>query len=142
MKKSLHKKTVILDSSVWISYFTEEEIFHYQSVKLVHQLFKKQRLIFMPEIIYFEILNVLLRSGYSTSQIENIKKLLLDKCHLIKSNFEEISKMIEKIGKKANLKTQDLIILIHCVTLPIIEFYCHDQKLLNTYSKLYERSSH
>lgn len=107
MKK---QKIVILDSSVWLSSFLQDNTNHLEAQKIIKNCFKT-KLIYVPDIVFFEVISVLVK---------------LQKYQLAK-DFSSLDFSITKLSNKDFLnfiftyrnsfktKTHDSLIIIHCL---------------------------
>ena len=126
---------VIIDSSVWVSFFLKDTNFQ-RAYALLARIFRKKdgRKILVPSIIYLEVINTLRRSKRNNEEIEEFKNFFKTKkkFQLVKTD-EKIYVKAEEIGKRVQLKTLDLLILTTVFDLKINQFYTFDKKLRKAY---------
>lgn len=99
---------VLIDSSVYIAFFKDTDVFHKESVTFIEKLSEdKDVLIVLPILVFLEITNVLYKSRGSVGE----EKLLnsFNKYEKIDLNFKSAADFL-LLFKKINLKTSDAII--------------------------------
>ena len=131
-------KTALLDSSIWISYYLQDS--HYpKSEEIIESLLKAPSTkIFLPTIVYIEVINTLLRAKVAKEKIQKIKKLFLNSQNIKiihAPKFFWINK-VEKYANLVTLKSSDLIILANVFEYKAALFYSFDRKLLREYQLL------
>lgn len=130
-------KTALLDSSVWVAYFSEEDFFHKKAQRIIDNLSRKNITIFIPDLVYIEVLNTLKRKMLlSKAKLNAARKFLknypLNKLIYRNYYFEnEENKLFTHL--KSNLKSPDLLIFIHYLGLHADEFFTFDNKLKKYY---------
>ena len=98
---------VLLDSSVWISYFHKKDTHHLQAVGIVEDCAKNQDVVLLPDIVLAEVTNVLLRLDASGAFLDEFRSYLLRFERLLafvsgSREFWMIS--VEEIARKIQLK--------------------------------------
>lgn len=99
----------LLDSSVFIAFFKEEDLFHKETFKLIEILSEEDDVVIVvPVIIFLETVNILnkITSGFKSRQIFEIFK----RYETIDLTLES-SKSIIRFFKDLNLKTSDATIV-------------------------------
>lgn len=99
---------LLLDSSVYIAFFKDNDVFHKESVTFIEKLSKDKSVsIVLPVLVFLEIANVL----YKNRTFFDEKKLLksFNKYEKVNLNFES-AKDFMSLFKKIDLRTADAII--------------------------------
>ena len=125
-------KTVILDSSVWIAYLLETDLSHLGAKKIMRYYFNQDFCIYMPDIIFYEVLSVLIKlKEYKSAKY--FSELNLNILTITKYEFLSI---IFKYKDNFKTKTQDSLIIIYCLKYNIDCFETFDKKQENTYNQI------
>lgn len=125
---------VLIDSSTWVSYFAID-CNNEEAKKLFTFLFsQKNSRIAVPEIIYLEVINSLIKLQLPKKEILAFKNLVKKrpKIQLVKTD-KKIYRKAAKLAKKVRLKTLDLLILTTALQLKVNKFYTFDKKLKKAY---------
>lgn len=133
-----NSEAVVLDSSVWISYFTQD-IYVKRAQKIVDGFLMKNQLVFIPVIIYAEVINNLFKidkTGFFADEAKSIFNGPNFK--LINLDDKFWYETIEKYSQLVRLKTLDLTILAFCFEFGIKKLYSFDEKLNVAYRFLAE----
>ena len=104
---------LLIDSSVFVAFFNDTDIFHKQSLGFFEKLLKRKSVdIVLPILVFLEIINVLHKK---TSKFDE-KRLLqaFNDYEKIDLGFDSAKEIIA-IFKKVKLKTSDAIILASAV---------------------------
>lgn len=129
-------KTVLLDSSVWVSFFAKDENYK-KAYHLINILLARDFIIMMPTLVYIEIINALHRLKIDRKKIDNAKNILQGnkKIHLCHSTSMFWINEITWLMEKTDLRSHDLIILAHALkyNASLISF---DKKLNGAYKKI------
>ncbi len=99
---------LVLDSSVFISYLNEDDVFYKITIQFVESLLQKNTVIIIPVIVFLEVSNVLLRKDRNFAQ-EDIVDIFQQ--HKVVNIDLDFAKKLLPLFKKINLKTSDAIIL-------------------------------
>lgn len=99
---------LLIDSSVYIAFFKDNDVFHKESVAFIKKLSEDKNMsIILPILVFLEIANVLHKKLNSFDE----KKLLksFSKYEKVSLNFESTADFM-LLFKKVSLKTSDAII--------------------------------
>lgn len=134
-------KKIIIDSTIWISYFLYRGKNNPINEK-VSALLEQDITILLPEIIYCEVKNNLRKLGFQDQDFmkmkyffkrkKKIKIYLGTKCFWFRN--------VDFYSKKVKLKTQDLIVLTHAFEDGAHDLLTSDKKLLDAYILLKQNS--
>jgi predicted nucleic acid-binding protein len=126
-------RRVLFDSSVWIAFYLETDLFHYEALRLVGSYEKKRYQMVVPLTVLIELIVVLSRKGVAAGRIEKIvdyiRRTENHLIHLI--GQEEMLKLAVKFSEITKLKSQDYIIFLHYVKLVPVQFESFDRHLLS-----------
>ncbi|MCL4418398.1 MAG: type II toxin-antitoxin system VapC family toxin [Actinobacteria bacterium] len=107
-KKEIKMHSLLLDSSVYISYFNERDIFHRDTAEFIHSVASPDTTFIVPITVPLEVGNIL----YKTVEKFKYEDLILFfKDHDIVNLDLELASELLKLFKNFNLKTSDAIIL-------------------------------
>jgi predicted nucleic acid-binding protein len=127
-------KKILIDSSVWVSFFGKDRNSQRAS-DIINTVLNERCKIIIPEVIYTEVLNCL-------TKIE-APKTAIAKSMFAKRKFIKVRssrpfwfKKLENHMTKIKLKTLDLIILGYTLENKIDKFYSFDKRLKKAYQKL------
>lgn len=129
-------ETIILDSSVWISYFGKD--CHLAlAEQLLAQIESEKLKIMIPTIVYGEIINNLSRID-PTHQLTNIAEMTLKKKNFrfINPNKKFWFNKIRQYAEIVQLKTMDLAILAIAFEFKADQLYSFDVRLQKAYYQL------
>ncbi len=124
---------VLIDSSVYIAFFKDDDIFHKESVVFIEKLSENKNIsIILPILVFLEVSNVLYRRVYSFDE----KKLLssYSKYEKVDLNFESAANFM-LLFKKVHLKTSDAIITA-CAKMEDAILVTWDEKLIKEAKKI------
>lgn len=124
---------LLIDSSVYIAFFKNSDVFHKESVTFIEKLSEDKSVsIVLPILVFLEIANVLYKKLNSFDE----KKLLnsFNKYEKLDLNFESAADFM-LLFKKANLRTSDAIIA-SCAKLANATLITWDEKLVKEARKL------
>lgn len=127
-----NQKSALLDSSVWISYHLQQDIFHFDALKLVGKLMKQNYIIYIPVIVFYEVTNVLFRKTNSLELIKTFHSFLKkhqNKFQLIEFLIDQLYPNFESNLSKASLKTMDYLIFCYYTKLETDILTSYDEKL-------------
>ena len=135
-------RAVLLDSSVWISYFSKQDVHVNSAVKIVENLIRKKMKIIIPCIVLVETLNVLKRKyRFGIDELNGVLHYLLEEIQSqvvwLKTQF--LKKGMTAIILKTDLKSSDLYILAVGKCFSVHGFYSFDHQLIFAYKLLYEK---
>ena len=135
-------KKVIIDSSVWISSFIEEDILHYESKRKIAKYISKKVTIILPEIVIFEVLNILYKKKFPDHKIKYIHDYFLTnkECKIVTIDFQILLQRLKQRKNRLNLKSLDCIIALYFDLLSVNFFESNDRKLLNQINKLIDEN--
>lgn len=128
---------VILDSSVWIAFYLENDIFHYEAVRIVGKHEKRKFQIIIPVFVLIELITVLNRKGVEKDRIMDIIKYVqrTEKYMVYSITENDLIELALKHTSYTKLRTQDYIIYLNCVKLNATVFESFDTKLLKYFEK-------
>lgn len=131
-------KTVIFDSSVWLSYMFEDDANYSKACRYMEALDERD-IIFMPEIVLYEVVVVLARFG-SLDRIAIFKDFNLNISYITP---EQVLQYVMSHQDLIRCKTQDYLIILNCLKYNINVFNTFDKKQIDTYLMLsnYENES-
>ena len=144
MEKSTHRKTVILDSNIWISYHLIDDIFHFESKRLIHHYFALNYQIVIPRIVFYETCNVISQYANLPNIISQFLKLIQRNanCQILDLSNEEYVYFLQNFASKLKMKTLDFLIYCCYVKIKPIKFITYDKKFLNIINKFsYEKKN-
>ena len=124
--------TVLLDSSVWVSYFHNADVHHSRAHRIVDDLILEESVFIIPEIVYSEVINTLIFLQKDGMLVERFKIFLLAHSQFVQIKFgsnEFWMKAIEDVAKQVRLKTMDLIILTYALFFRVNKFHSFDKQL-------------
>lgn len=125
MKK---QKTVIFDSSVWVSYMLQNDVNHLRAKDIMANYLVEFDLL-IPDIVFYEVITVLLKLKKINLVVKfcvkNIKILYLNKFEFLFYAF--------KYKEMINLKTQDFLIIVFCLLYSVDVFETLDKKQYKNY---------
>ena len=124
---------LLIDSSVYIAFFRDNDVFHKESVAFIEKLSEDKNVsIVLPILVPLEIANVL----YKKLSVFDEKKLLnsFNKYEKVGLDFESAADFM-LLFKKINLRTSDAIIAA-CAKMENAAFVTWDEKLLKEAKKL------
>lgn len=129
--------SVFFDSSVWISLFSQD-VNSQKAMRIIENIPMPETKVFMPIIIYIEVLNCLKRNGMKTRELRKIIQFFQrsSKIKLLYPTKTFWRRHILKYTKKVNLKTLDLLIVAFAIELETDKFYTFDVKLNKAYQHL------
>jgi predicted nucleic acid-binding protein len=123
-------KTVLLDSSVWMSLLIDDTHTK-RAAKLLRKVKKSKSIIYVPIIVYAEVINAIIKVNPHPQMIAYAKQLLLSrkltKILIPGKNFW--IKKFEKYSQKVKLKAFDMLILSFAFEYKADRFYTFDTKL-------------
>jgi predicted nucleic acid-binding protein len=124
---------VVLDSSVWVAFFLEDDFFHQRARAEIKNILTLRDQILVTRTTCVEVMNVLIRNNSNSEdllwQINVLKKYL----HKNDCKFVEIA---IKWLKVITLKTPDLLILIENELARSEKFITYDIKQANAYQNI------
>jgi predicted nucleic acid-binding protein len=103
---------VLLDSSVWVSYFHESDDLHLDAVAVVEELKSEETTLLVPDIVLAEVANVLIRIDATDELLGKFQRFIGDHDWLVQVIFgsrEFWARTVEHIAHQMRLKTLDLI---------------------------------
>lgn len=101
-------RSLVIDSSVFLSAWNSAESFHSESSRFFDHLSRKEYALSAPELAAFEISNVLIRLGLSAKLPDYLQIFEEGTVDLIPLS-EEVLEHFVKLAGKISLKTADLI---------------------------------
>lgn len=131
-------KTALLDSSVWISFFTKDSN-SLKAEKIISKVsINKQRRILMPNIVFIEIINNLRKLGINDYGIQTIMRWINNQKIFTKLYGKKYfwNKKMPRFSKLVRLKTHDLIILGFALEYKNTSFYTFDVKQRNAFQHI------
>ncbi len=125
-------ETVIIDTNIWISSIIEDEQRHFESVRNIGVYEKQNYIIYIPQLIIFEIISVMRRENYPRHIIRNfIDRLLCNiKYKVICLDFEEICQLGIDYPDKISLKANDYQFFLYCVKFKPDRIETYDKQLI------------
>lgn len=130
------EQKIILDSSIWISYFIKDDVFHYEAERKVNFILRKKFTIVVPIIVVYEIVNVIFRKNYHSAVVKRVVDFLDRECVLVEFDFENLFEHMLDLANRLKLRTQDLTILAYCDRIKPIDFLSYDRDLQKAYNLL------
>ncbi len=130
---------ILLDSSVWISYFHTPDVHHSEAVEIVSKVLRDDNIIFIPEIIYVEVLNNIWRLTKDKQVVERCKTVFHHSTPFVELVFGDRNfwfSYVEEIMEKISLRSSDLIIAAHIKHNSIDRFESFDKELKMQVEKL------
>ncbi len=131
-------KTVLLDSSVWMSLLVRDTQSR-DAQKIWKTLQHNNFLILVPVVVYSEVINNIMKFDSPNNELlERTKSFFWRRrdVRIIIPDKHFWLQKIEKYAKLVNLKTLDLLILSFAFEFHVRELYSFDRKLLNAYKSL------
>jgi len=127
----------MLDSSVWISLFSEDSQLE-KALRILMLIPEKGMRIIVPIIVYLEVINWLNRQKFDNNKRDEIRNIFLHGKKIIITYPEKglWYKAVENYGRKVKLKSLDLLILSFALDSQVAEFYSFDKKLYRAYQEL------
>jgi predicted nucleic acid-binding protein len=124
-----YHKTVILDSSIWLSSLLIDDSNHLEAVNIV-KLHYTNHLVYTPDIVFYEVISVLIKlKKYEIAKY--FSNLPLNITTISNNDFLET---IFKHKDKFRTKTQDSLIIIHCLKYNVDHFRTFDKKQAKNYN--------
>lgn len=129
-------KSVLLDSSVWVSYFSGDKN-HGKAARMMDIFLHDGRRIIMPTLVYVEAINALHRLRINFNEIETAKNFLLNnnKINLCHTTSVFWLNEITNLMKSIDLRSHDLIIMAHALKYNA-ELISFDNKMNTAYIKI------
>lgn len=129
--------SVIIDSSVWISFLNKGDSFHYEAMKVIGKYTIKKYLFVIPLVVAIEIITVLTRNNISSEKIINLINGFkeIEKYQIISLSKDESLYMALKYRTIANLRSLDYIIFLHLLYYKPTRFETFDKKLRIAYNQ-------
>lgn len=124
---------LLIDSSVYIAFFKNNDVFHKKSVAFIEKLSEDKNVsIVLPILVFFEITNILYKNRIHFDE----KKLRnsFNKYEKIDLNFKFAADFM-LLFKKVNLRTSDAIIA-SCAKMEDATLVTWDEKLIKEAEKL------
>lgn len=129
---------VLFDSSVWISFFTYEDVRHEEAEALVRGQFERQNTILLPDFIYAEILNVSYRiepnAQYLTGLAQRLRTLH-PFVRLILGGEDFWFRYLSRNMSRFKIKTSDAIVCCYADFLQVDRFDTFDSQLARVFSR-------
>ncbi len=130
------KKTVIFDTSAWISFYSKSDVNHFLALRELNRFVKTNYSIILPEPILLEIISVLLRNGFHSKSIrKNLDNL--DERYGVKVYHIPLQRITNKMMVLSNftkLKAMDYQIVCHVLEISPTKFVSFDKKLMSSYN--------
>lgn len=139
MQKQSKQKTVILDSSVWVSLIIENDSNHQKAKKIFNDIKVNNFKIILPDIVFYEVVTVLLKLNCK-SFIPKFLSMNLNLSFIPPKNFLYYILRYEQI---LVARTSDFLILIYCMHYNVNQFETFDHKQKRNYQLIqdYEKKS-
>lgn len=130
-------RKIALDSSVWLSSILKDANFE-KANKLLSISKKENHLVCISDLVIAEIINVLIKSKFSTSQIiKTIRKIKqLSWVRISKFSSTNLTRSIINKTRDIELKSLDFLIITHAIEERVDIFYTFDIKQGKTYEKI------
>ena len=125
---------ILIDSSVWVSYLAIDSNSK-KAIKLFDFIYDQKSIkIKVPEIIFLEVINSLIKLHRPKKEIQNFKNTfkLKTRFQLVKTD-KKIYRKAARVAKRIRLKTLDLLILTSALHLKVDHLYTFDKKLQKAY---------
>ena len=122
-------KTVILDSSVWIASLLTTDVNNLSAKSLFRYYFQNKYIVYVPDIIFYEVVSVLIKLG-KYNLVKSFATLDLNITILSSTQFLNT---ILKYQSSFRTKTQDSLIIIHCLVYNVDCFETFDIKQKKNY---------
>ncbi len=122
-------KTVILDSSVWIASLLTTDVNNLSAKSLFRYYFQNKYIVYIPDIIFYEVVSVLIKLG-KYNLVKSFATLDLNITILSSTQFLNT---ILKYQSYFSTKTQDSLIIIHCLVYNVDCFETFDIKQKKNY---------
>ncbi len=123
---------VLLDSSVWVSFFTKEDVNHKLAVGILREIFSVQNTIIIPNLVLCETLNVSYRIKpdpvyYATlrTKIKKLEPIVT----VVAAGKDFWLEFAPSEMPNVNLKTSDAIVYSYVKFFHIEEFRSFDKQL-------------
>jgi predicted nucleic acid-binding protein len=129
---------VILDSSVWV----KEDIHHGEAVEIVEGLGRADAALIIPDIVFAETTNVLMRIDPSDRLVLDFQLYLLDYDWFVQTVFgtrEFWTKTVEHVAHLVRLKTLDLLVVSYTYHFQGDDFKSFDTQQQKTARKILKR---
>lgn len=125
---------VLIDSSTWVSRLAIDSNSKKAKKLFEYLLAQKDVTIAVPEIIYLEVTNTLIKLGRPGKEIRAFKNTVKKQpsIQLVKTD-KKIYRKAGQLAKKVRLKTLDLLILTTALHLKVDQFHTFDKKLHKAY---------
>lgn len=122
------QKTIILDSSVWVSYLFKDDVNHARAVEVLESLPFSAKLL-IPEIVFYEIIVVLAR----LNQLVLFSKIQYFDLKMVRMNPLNFLLLIIEFKALINAKTQDVLIIMSCLFYNVDELFTFDKNQYRNY---------
>jgi predicted nucleic acid-binding protein len=132
----MKKKVVLLDSSVWVSFILKNDVNHNIANNILCD-FMKTSIILMPNIVFYEVVTVLMKLNKAIL----IKEFLDFDLKVVNLNHDVFLKYAMDLGGRICSKTHDFLILVYCLDYNVDVFITFDKKQEKNYhllKKIYE----
>lgn len=129
---------ILLDSSVWISFLTVEDLKHHEAEEIFKKHFRVSNTILVPDLILAEILNVMYRikPDYSyQSELTQHLKDLEPIVQLVAGGEKFWFEFVPRNLFRFKLKTSDALICCYAEFLKVDLFSTFNKKVEHSFSK-------
>lgn len=129
-------ETIMLDSSVWISFFAED-CHTPEAKRILSRIESSEDIILIPSIIYAEIINNLTKLD-KTNKLVSVAEIAFknNKLKFMNPDRKFWFKKLRHYSRKVQLKTMDLAILAIAFEYKVNQLYSFDIKLQKAYEYL------
>ncbi|MFQ5632228.1 MAG: type II toxin-antitoxin system VapC family toxin [bacterium] len=123
---------VILDTGVWFGYFVKRGLFHEDARALVKELFVSSKKILLPEVVRFELLNVLTHELLNHQKVQEINDELRRLAPYVENRYGDVhfwDNVLPANLFRIFLRDFDFIIASYALYWDVDAFYSFDEKL-------------
>jgi predicted nucleic acid-binding protein len=130
-------KTIILDSSVWIALMISHDCNHHFTKVLLANIEAACMKILMPEIIFFEVVTVLLK----VKAYDLVGKFINLQIPILRLSKKQFLTNSLKLCDIIKTKTQDFLILLYCIEYNVDSFKTFDKQQKANYILIQENEN-
>jgi len=128
-------ETCLVDSSIWVSYFSSRDVRHGEAVKIMGEIIQSKCIITLPMIIYIEVINALQKLQFTTEELVKVESELKSTVGIqyVVPQYHFWIKIVRGCVPFTSLKALDLIILSFALEYKVDRFYTFDKQLREIY---------
>jgi predicted nucleic acid-binding protein len=130
---------ILLDSSVWISYFNQSDVHHNEAENIITAALQRNANIVVPDLVYIEVLNNVWRLTKRHSTLKQCRTVFQESApyiELVMGNRPFWFEYVEQELTTISLRTADLIIAAYGKYFEVDRFETFDKNLKKQVDKL------